>query len=212
MVCKIDTQVDQFKFLNWTKTCWQSSSSSSSRLCPSTAGCSPLSMSFIVVDSAHWKCLSYIFQTMTSSVLWSGDGQQVFFETSLWHFCQNFSFRHGKHTDFGQNEPLGNQLISATDCWLSSLRTWEVTERPADGLEAEFRLQLLRVKCPKISCVHNGQCLKFEELLLLLHCTLDGDACCPHKVCCPPQLLQVAIELVPQKRRIGPCVPPHSIM
>ena len=35
--------------------------------------------------------------------------------------------------------------------------------------------------------------------LLLLRRTLDGDACCPHKGGCPPQLLQVAIQLVPQK-------------
>ena len=31
----------------------------------------------------------------------------------------------------------------------------------------------------------------------LLRCMLDGDACCPHEGGCPPQLLQVAIELVP---------------
>ena len=37
-----------------------------------------------------------------------------------------------------------------------------------------------------------------EVLLLLRRCTLDGDACCPHEGGCPPQLLQVAIELVPQ--------------
>ena len=36
-------------------------------------------------------------------------------------------------------------------------------------------------------------------LLLLLCRTLDGDACRPHEGGCPPQLLQVAIELVPQK-------------
>ena len=34
--------------------------------------------------------------------------------------------------------------------------------------------------------------------LLLLHHRLDGDACCPHEGGCPPQLLQVAIERVPQ--------------
>ena len=44
------------------------------------------------------------------------------------------------------------------------------------------------------------------------HRTLDGDACCPHEGGCPPQLPQVAIQLVPKKRRIRPCVPPHSIM
>ena len=32
----------------------------------------------------------------------------------------------------------------------------------------------------------------------LLRCTLDGDACYPHEGGCPPQLLQVAIQLVPQ--------------
>ena len=37
------------------------------------------------------------------------------------------------------------------------------------------------------------------ESLLLLRCRkLDGDACCPHESGCPPQLLQVAIQLVPQ--------------
>ena len=49
-------------------------------------------------------------------------------------------------------------------------------------------------------------------LLLLLRRTLDGDACCPHEGGCPPQLLQVAIQLVPQKRRVRPCVPPYSII
>ena len=42
--------------------------------------------------------------------------------------------------------------------------------------------------------------------------TLDGDACCPHEGGCPHQLLQVAIELVPQKRWFRPRVLPHSIM
>ena len=40
-----------------------------------------------------------------------------------------------------------------------------------------------------------------KKSLLLLRRTLGGDACCPHEGGCPPQLLQVAIELVPQKRR-----------
>ena len=48
--------------------------------------------------------------------------------------------------------------------------------------------------------------------LLLRRCTLDGDACCPHEGGCPLQLLQVAIELVPQKRRFLPCVLPHGVM
>ena len=39
-------------------------------------------------------------------------------------------------------------------------------------------------------------------LLLLRRRTLHGDACCPHEGGCPPQPLQVAIQLVPQKRRI----------
>ena len=34
-------------------------------------------------------------------------------------------------------------------------------------------------------------------ILLLRRRTLDGDACCPHEGGCPPELLQVAIELVP---------------
>ena len=34
--------------------------------------------------------------------------------------------------------------------------------------------------------------------LLLLRRMLDGNACCPHEGGCPPELLQVAIELVPQ--------------
>ena len=49
-------------------------------------------------------------------------------------------------------------------------------------------------------------------VLLLLLRMLAGDACCPHDGGRPPQLLQVAIELVSQKRRFRPCAPPHSIM
>ena len=48
--------------------------------------------------------------------------------------------------------------------------------------------------------------------LLLRRRTLDGDACCPHEGGCPPQLPQVAIQLVLQKRRVRPCVPPYSII
>ena len=40
-----------------------------------------------------------------------------------------------------------------------------------------------------------------SSLLLLLLRTLDGEACCPHEGGCPPHLLQVAVKLVPQKRR-----------
>ena len=49
-------------------------------------------------------------------------------------------------------------------------------------------------------------------LLLRRRRTLDGDACFPHEGGCPPQLLRVAIELVPQKCRFRPHVPPQSIM
>ena len=42
--------------------------------------------------------------------------------------------------------------------------------------------------------IHN---LTFNVLLRRRR-TLDGDACCPHEGGCPPQLLQVAIQLVPQ--------------
>ena len=38
----------------------------------------------------------------------------------------------------------------------------------------------------------------FSKLLLRRRRTLNGDACCPRESGCPPQLLQVAIELVPQ--------------
>ena len=49
--------------------------------------------------------------------------------------------------------------------------------------------------------------------VLRRHCsTLDGDTCPPHESGCPPQLLQVAIELVPQWHRFWPHVPPQSIM
>ena len=48
--------------------------------------------------------------------------------------------------------------------------------------------------------------------LLLRHRMLDGDACLPHESCCPPQLLQFAIELVPQQCRFWSHVPPQSIM
>ena len=37
-----------------------------------------------------------------------------------------------------------------------------------------------------------------DKCILLLHRALDGDACCPHEGGCLPQLLQFAIELVPQ--------------
>ena len=37
-----------------------------------------------------------------------------------------------------------------------------------------------------------------EAGCFFLRRTLDGDACCPHEGGCPPQLLQVAIEVVPQ--------------
>ena len=49
-------------------------------------------------------------------------------------------------------------------------------------------------------------------ITILLFCrrTLDGDACCPHQSCCPLQLLQVAIDLVPQRHRFWPHVPLKS--
>ena len=46
----------------------------------------------------------------------------------------------------------------------------------------------------------------------LLPRMLDGDACCPHKSGCPLQLLQVAIELVPQWYQFWTHVLPQSIM
>ena len=53
--------------------------------------------------------------------------------------------------------------------------------------------------CCSGPCIDFFFCSIFEMCSLLLLCrTLDGDACCPHKGSCPPQLLQVAIELVPQ--------------
>ena len=47
---------------------------------------------------------------------------------------------------------------------------------------------------------------------LLLHRTLDRDACCHHRSSCPPQLLQVATELVCQWYWFWPYVLPQSIM
>ena len=55
---------------------------------------------------------------------------------------------------------------------------------------------------------HPSYCMKG----LLFRRTLDGDACRPHEGGCPPQLLQVAIELVPQCRRFRPHVLPQSII
>ena len=48
--------------------------------------------------------------------------------------------------------------------------------------------------------------------VLLLRPKLDRDACCPHGSGCPPQLLQDALELVPQWYWFWPHVPPQSIM
>ena len=55
---------------------------------------------------------------------------------------------------------------------------------------------ILTLKLPVVS----GEDFQLANilLLLLLRRMLDGDACCPREGGCPPQLLQVAIELVPQ--------------
>ena len=50
------------------------------------------------------------------------------------------------------------------------------------------------------------------RLLLRRRRTLDGDACLPNESGCPLQLLQVAIELVPQLCWFWPHVPPQTIM
>ena len=51
-----------------------------------------------------------------------------------------------------------------------------------------------------------------ELLHLLCRLALDVDACRPRESGCPPQLLQVAIELFPQWRRFWSHVPLQSVM
>ena len=106
------------------------------------------------------------------------------------------------HTEV--STPVSHSVVLLTDA-LSILQALQSNRN--SGLSAALAA-LRRSHAVTLQWIpsHTTTCLTMRLLtvwhrranILLLHCTLDGDACCPHEGGCPPQLLQVAIELIPQ--------------